>query len=283
MANQRFSEKYGLASQPGSKPDDHLLGWVREAITNEIRGFVDNPPSTSLPVINIYALFRPYIWQVLDKEPPGNPMGGPWSFYIPKALMQCSWWQFYDIVQQLCQLIRQQWGAEHSVDFSNMISAVLVREGIPWKIENCEIVRALALPIQEQVREASALLTNPRFEGPDEQFKKAIGCLNQRPEPDEENCVKDAVGALEGVVNILADTTGVQLNTLLNREPFRSGIDPTIRQSIEKLYAYRGAAPGVGHSQVGPATVGILEATWVLATSATTILYLVSKFPSEFS
>ncbi len=279
MANQRFSDTYGFAPQPDSKPDDHLPGWVREAITNEIRGFVDNPPLASLPGIDVYALFRPYIWQVLDREPPGNPMGGPWSFYIPKTLMECLWWQFYDIVQQISQLVSQQWGDECSINISERVNTVFAREGIPWKIEDGEVVRALAPSIQEQIREASALLTNPRFEGPDEQFKRAIGCMNQRPGPDEENCVKDAVGALEGVANIIAGTTGAQLNTLLHQEPFQSGIHPTIRQSIEKIYAYRGAAPGVGHSQVGPATVSIAEATWVLATSAATILYFVAKFP----
>ncbi len=105
-----------------------------------------------------------------------------------------------------------------------------------------------------------------------------IDCLNQRPEPDEENCVKDAVGALEAVANIVAGTAGVQLNTMLNQEPFRSGIHPTIRQSIEKIYAYRGAAPGVGHGQVGPSVVGVSEAIWVLATTAATIIYFVAKF-----
>jgi len=279
MASKRFSDRYGFAPQPNPKPDDYQPGWVREAITNEIRGFVSNKPSASLPNIDIYALLRPYVWQVLDREPPSNPMGGPWAMYIPRTLQQCAWWQFYDILQQISQLISEQWGEEHTSDFSSKVNAVLAREGIPWKMEDSEVVRALAPPIQEQIRGASTLLTNPRFEGPDEQFKKAINCLNQRPEPDEENCVKDAVGALEAVANIIAGTTEVQLNTLLNQEPFRSGIHQTIRQSIEKIYAYRGAAPGVGHGQVGPSVVGVTEAIWVLAATAATIIYFVSKFP----
>ncbi len=278
MTDQRFSESYGFAPQPDFKPDEYLPGWVREAITNEIRDFVSNQPSTSLPVINIYAMFRPYIWQVLNREPPGNPMGGPWVMYIPRTLQQCEWWQLYDILQQLSQLISKKWGEEYSVDFSNRINEILSREGIPWKMENSEIVRTLSPPIQEQIREAHVLLTNPKFEGPDEQFQKAIDCLNQRPELDEENCVKDAVGALEAVANIIAGTTGVQLNNLLNQEPFRSDIHPAIRQSIEKIYAYRGAAPGVGHGRVGPSVVGTAEAIWVLATTAATIIYFISKF-----
>ena len=277
--NQRFSERHGFAPQPDPKPDDYLPGWVREAITNEIRSVISNQPSTSLPVIDIYALFRPHIWQVLDREPPGNPMGGPWQYYIPRTLMQSSWWQFYDILEQISQLINEQWGEEYTADFYHAVNTALAREGIPWKIEGVEVIRNLAPRIAEQIQEARVLMTGPRFEGPDEQFRRAINCLNQRPEPDEENCVKDAVGALEAVANVVAGTTAAQLNTLLNQEPFRSGIHPTIRQSIEKVYAYRGAAPGVGHGQVGPSVVGLEEAIWVLGTTAATIIYFVSKFP----
>jgi len=281
MTDSLFSERYGFAPQPDRKPDDHLPGWVREAITNEIGGFISNKPSTSLPDIDIYALFRPYIWQVLDREPPGNPLGGPWNFYIPRTLMQCSWWQFYDILEQVARLVDQQWEGQYTNSFSGRINAILAREGMQWELENGELVRVFNPQIDKQIKEVRVLLTNPTCKGPDEQFAKALDCLNKRPQPDEENCVKDAVGALEAVANIIAGTTGVQLNTLIDREPFRSNIHPTIRQAVEKIYAYRGAAPGVGHGQVGPATVGIAEATWVLAACAATILYLVSKFPQQ--
>ena len=259
--------------------DDYLPGWVREAITNEIREFVQNKPSIELPDLELYSLFRPYIWQVLQRQPPTNPYGGPWAMYIPRTLLQCSWYQCYDILEQISRLINQQWGQEYSVELSERVNAVLARNGIPWKIEQCQVIRTLHPQVEEQIQEVRALLTNPKFKGPDEQYEKALGYLNRRPEPDEENCVKDAVGAMEAVANIIAGTDGVQLNTLLDREPFRSSIHPTIRQSIEKIYAYRGAAPGVGHGQVGPSVVGLAEARWALATSAAIILYFVSKFP----
>jgi len=207
MINSLFSERYGFAPQPDPKPDDHLPGWIREAITNEIRVLVNNQPTDSLPDGEFYALFRPYVWQVLDSEPPSNPLGGPWKFYIPKTLQKCTWWQFYDILELISKLANQQWGDEYSQEFSSRVNTLLAREGIPWKMEKSEVIRALAPMIQEQIGATSALLANPRFKGPDEQFRKAIDSLNQRPEPDEENCVKDSVGALEAVANIVACTT----------------------------------------------------------------------------
>jgi hypothetical protein len=280
MAEPLFSGRQGLAPRTRPQADDYLPSWVREAVTNEVGGFVQNKPSALLPELAVYPLFRPHIWRVLKRQPPSSPMGGPWAFYIPRTMSECSWWEFYDILEQISQLVIQGWGERYLPIFSEKINAVLARDGSPWRLDQGRVVRTLSPMVIKQIQEVHTLLANPRFEGPDEQFVKAVNYLNKRPDPDEENCVKDAVGAMEAVANIIAGTTGVQLNTLLDREPFRLAIHPTIRQAIAKIYAYRGAAPGVGHGQVGASTVGLAEATWVLDTSAATILYFASKFPN---
>lgn len=279
MAELLFSEREGFVPRPDLQADDYLPTWVREAVTNEVRDFVQNKPSPQLPDLAIYLLFRPYISKVLRREPPGSPMGGPWAYYIPRTLAQCSCWQFYDVLEDISQLIARGWGEEYLATFSANITTILARDGIPWSLDQGQVVRTLNPQVAKQIQEVCTLLANPKFIGPDEQFDKAVRFLNKRPNRDEKNCVKDAVGAVEAVANIIAGTTGVQLNTLLDREPFRSGIHPAIRQAIAKIYAYRGAAPGVGHGQVGPSEVGLAEAIWVLAASAATILYFVSKFP----
>jgi len=161
---------------------------------------------------------------------------------------------------------------------SEKVNTILARDGIPWRLDHQgRVIRAFNPQVARQIQEVRTLLTNPRFQGPDEQFERAIGYMSQRPEPEEENCVKDAIGAVEAVANILAGTTGVQLNRLLDREPFSSAIHPVIREAIEKIYAYRGAAPGVAHGQVGPSVVSLAEAMWVLSISAATILYFTEK------
>jgi hypothetical protein len=273
-----FSERNQFAPIPEPKSDDYLPGWVRESVTNAMRAFVDDRSPGHLPYLDLYSLFRPYIWQVLEREPPGNPMGGPWEMYIPRTLQQCEWWQFYDIIEEICRLIKKDWGQEYVPLLSVTIDAILAKDGIPWTLNSGRVERRLNSQAASVIQKAHALVANPRFKGPDEQFERALGYFNKRPEPDEETCVKDAVGAVEATANIIAGTTNVQLNDLLNRKPFRSGIHPTIRQAIDKVYAYRGAAPGVAHGQVGPSSVEISDATWVLTVCAGTIVYMVDKF-----
>jgi hypothetical protein len=280
MTEGLFSEREGLAAEPETHADDYLPPWVREDVTNAIKDFVESNPPVAYAGLDLYSLFRPYIWRVLQRQPPTSPAGGPWAMYIPRTLAQCSWWQFYDIIEQISERIVRQWGLEHIPAFSQRVNTILARDGISWRLDHQgRVIRALNPQVARQIRETRILLATPRFQGPDEEFERALGLLNRRPDPDKENCVKDAVGAMEAVANIIAGTTGEQLNRLLGREPFTSGIHPAIRQAIDKVYAYRGAAPGVGHGQVGPSVVGLAEAIWVLAMSASTILYLASKFP----
>jgi len=281
MVNPSFSERHGFAPIPEPKNNDHLPGWVRDDIVKKLNNFINAEFTFSSLDTELYQVIKPYISRVLLSKPPQSPLGGPFAFYLPRVLSECRWWQFYDILEEIAQLVGHESRHEVSDELAEIINASLSREGIPWKIENGKIVRAFNEQIQSVIDEVHVLLTNPDFKGPDEQFQKAIEHLNRRPEPDEENCVKDAVGAIEGVANILCRTSGEQLNRLLNREPFQSDIHPTIKLSIDKIYAYRGAASGVAHGQVGPAVVGIEEASWVLTVSAATILYLVAKFSAK--
>ena len=64
----------------------------------------------------------------------------------------------------------------------------------------------------------------------------------------------------------------------MNQEPYKSGLHPTIRQAIEKIYAYRGAAPGVAHGRVGPSMVELSDATWISTVCAGTLIYITEKF-----
>lgn len=279
--NRLFSEREGPIQPAQVQAPDYLPKWVREAIPQAVGDLVAHTGVTrGTSRLNVYPIFKPHIWKVLGTHPPTNPSGGPFHYYIPAVFERCSWNECYDILEEICQRARQvERGEEHVAEFTSNISAILAGAGIPWKMEQGKVVRRFGTMETRQIAKVTTLLSDPRFRGPDEQFAKALDHLNRRPTPDEENCVKDAVGALEGVANIIAGTTQKQLNVLLGAEPFRSGLNAIVTQAIEKLYAFRGALPGAAHSQVGPAVADLADATWTLSIAAATIIYLVSKFP----
>lgn len=281
MADPLFSEREGFAPKMGVQTDDYLPGWVREAIKNEITDLAEKTAMVSIIAykLNLYPIFRPYIWKVMGVKPPGSPQGGPYAYYIPKVLEQCPWYMFYDALEEVANAIKLQLGEEYFAKFLERINSLLGKEGIAWQYDiRGKFERTLHPSIKKLIEQAQFVISDPRFQGPDLQLQKAISHLNKRPEPDEENCIKDSVGALEGVANFIAGTTGAQLNQLIDIEPFRSRLPATIRESIKKVYAYRGNAPGASHALLGEPVVDLSDAKWVLAISTATILYLVEKF-----
>lgn len=159
------------------------------------------------------------------------------------------------------------------------VNDLLAEFGLAWVFKEGNINRFLPEPLATSLEEARwALRQDAQFKGPDEQFAKAIGHLNKRPEPDAQNAIKDAVGALEGVARIIAKDPKVELDEALKKEPFTPGLHRVLREGIGRIYGYKGDAPGVGHGQVGSEKPGLPEAEFVVGTCAAAILMLYKKF-----
>jgi len=127
------------------------------------------------------------------------------------------------------------------------------------------------------VREAAILLGDSRFAGPDEQFRKAVDFLRGQPTPDVENCIKDAVGALEAIAQLLAGKDAKEgLPRIVDRLASQRTIPGSLAEGIKKVYGYRGDTPGVAHGMTQKqATVD--EAELVLNMCAAYIVYLARK------
>ncbi|MDP2935755.1 MAG: hypothetical protein Q8O86_04620 [Dehalococcoidia bacterium] len=286
MSEQPFSQRHSLAPAPSPQRDDHLPPSVRAELAITFRdcaseGLFGGTPEPAVldELYNIlYNRLKPLIWKVLQRQPPGNPMGGPWNYYIPELINKCEWWQFYDICEEMYKVALKYGNKEGGGIFAQRANALFAREGVAWRFSGGSIERAYNPLVAETLEQARTLLQDPKYEGADEHFQKALDHLNRRPEPDKENCVKDAVGAVEATARIICGDPKAKLSDILGKEPFRSGIHPTLRVAIERLYAYRGDVGGVAHGQVGPSQVGIEEANWALTMAAATILYLSDKF-----
>ena len=219
---------------------------------------------------------------------------------LRKLVRGCKWNEFYDVCESCHHFFTSIQGKSYPTSrviglhfaqwpdgtipdglaskFSEQLNTLFEDHGMGYRLNNGRIERFGSDFTSKAIQETRVLLRDLRFKGPDEQFEKAIGFLSQRPEPDTENCVKDAIGAVEGVTRIISKANKLDLRKLLEREPFRSGIHGTLNEALKKLYAYRGAAGGVARGQEGESVVGIQEAQLVLTVSAGAIHYLVNKF-----
>lgn len=199
------------------------------------------------------------------------------STAIERLLMECDWYQFYDIYEVIrASLPHETWRHDRK-ELTEQLNALFREEQLGFEMVEGKVEKIGSGFIDAKVKEARYLLKEPEFKGSDTQFEKAIKALNIRPNPDVENCVKDTVGAIESVGRILAHDDKALLDDII-KEMAKKGIIPKpLDQSIQKLYAYRGDQPGVAHGLVGASKVTADEAEFVLAMSAAIIIYLVKK------
>ena len=159
--------------------------------------------------------------------------------------------------------------------FIYAFNEVLLRNYVGYELREGRIERVGAREAEAAIAEARAILRDPNLAGPDEQFQKAIAHFNRRPKPDVENCVKDAVGAVEALARVLLNDSSILLSKAIKKIGEEKGIHPTLQKLVESLYAYRGDAEGAAHGKTGvKASVTEADAEFVLHTSAACIVYL---------
>ncbi|MDE2837033.1 MAG: hypothetical protein OXL97_05930 [Chloroflexota bacterium] len=273
MSQIPFPVREGINRNEQLLPPEELPDHVREKLLADMRSIAED----ALRFQDLlYEQMCPIIARVLNKTLPAQPQGGPFRYYVPKTVKECSWVDFYDICEVTHKCILAS-GYDANT-FANDTNSYWGHYGIAWKYETGWVVRTRPDQTQQDIKKAFQLVSTPEYQSVNEQYAKAIGHLNRRP-PDYENAVGDAVGAIERMAKIIAGQPNRVLSQLTTRPPLNGSVHRTLLAIIDKLYAYRGDQSE--HGGVGKAAIGPAEAEFILATSANTIIYLASKFPAR--
>ena len=196
------------------------------------------------------------------------------SSEIEDLIMKCQYWQFYDICEVMWQSLEYEWDRD---SLSDEINTLFREEHMGFELRDGKVEKIGSGFIDARIKEARYLLKEPEFTGADKHFEKALKALNTRPNPDVENCVKDAISAIESVGRIIFNDEKALLSDIIRKMARNKTIPKPLDEAIQKVYAYRGDQPGVAHGLVGTSKVTIDEAEFVLAMSAAIIIYLVKK------
>ena len=202
-----------------------------------------------------------------------------WNFrnFVRTEVLPGGWYRFYDLVEILWELLED----DYRDSYGNEVNAILRRNFIGYELRDGRVERVGASPADATIAEARGILRDARFQGPNDQFLKAIGFHSQRPAPDVENCVKEAVGAVEGMARILLRNDSMLLSDAAKELVKRGKIPTTLRKAFDGIYAYRGDAEGVGHGRTGEPEVRVEDAEFVLNSSAALIVYLARLYGVE--
>jgi tetratricopeptide (TPR) repeat protein len=259
-----FSKRYGLRPTPQGLMYEDVPERARVGLFHIVRHFFEDE---YLDLYNVLCIAL--------RVPLNTSLANVYlaSGAIEDLIMNCQWWQFYDA----CEVLWQSSLKYTRDELAEEINTLFREEHLGFELREGKVEKTGSGFIDARVKEARYLLKEPEFKGADEHFEKALKALNIRPNPDVENCIKDAVAAIESVGRIIVNDEKPLLSDII-KEMAKSKIIPKpLDEAIQKIYAYRGDQPGVAHGLVGASKVTVDEAEFVLAISAAIIIYLVKK------
>ena len=263
MSSDLFSERYGLRPTPQGLVYEDVPDRARVGLFHIVRQFLEDE------YLELYDVLCVALRVPLNTHRANVYLA---SGAIEELIMNCQWWQFYDACEVLWQYLK------YTRDkLAEEINTLFREEHLGFELREGKVEKTGSGFIDARVEEARYLLKEPEFKGADEHFEKALKALNIRPNPDVENCAKDAVAAIESVGRIIVNDEKALLSDVIKKMAKSEIIPKPLDEAIQKIYAYRGDQPGVAHGLVGASKVTVDEAEFVLAMSAAIIIYLVKK------
>jgi hypothetical protein len=156
-------------------------------------------------------------------------------------------------------------------------------ENLVFHLSDGQFHRRGRAQTQKVFERVGAVLANPKLEKVKNHYNKARKFFDARPTPDLENCVKEALCALEACIEILTAKNASKefektIRQLQGNRP--NQIPSPIGEGMIKLHSYRGSGQGVAHASLQGNRVALVDTELVLSLVASYITYLVDLFPS---
>lgn len=236
--------------------------------------------------------------QRIARQPPNsyNPLLGAGDNQAKAdaeaALASLKWERAYDFCERLYSHLPQDAGRWVDNDafevttpksdvqkyVASELERIFLEEGLAFQFSEGLVRRRGRRHTVDQATRAQVVLGDSRLASARKHFEKALQFFRNPTNPDYENCVKEAVCAVEAAGKALfptakAATLGDLAKWFLATKDY--AVPKALVKTIEGLYGYRSGGEGVGHGGAagGVATTEVAE--YVLSVSASQIIYLV--------
>ncbi len=191
--------------------------------------------------------------------------------YIASLVREAEWDLFYELIEILARWVKP----DYADWLHNAVNELMLTNYLAYRMVDGRVERVGTELEDLVVAEARGILRDPELSGPNDQFLKAVGFLSRRPEPDKENCVKDAVGAVEGMARVLLSNHSILLSDAIKKIGDEKGVHKTLQKLFQDLYAFRGDAEGAAHGSSGAGyQISTAGAEITLNTAGAMIVYL---------
>ncbi|WP_336759231.1 hypothetical protein [Aeromonas hydrophila] len=161
---------------------------------------------------------------------------------------------------------------------ANEIERLFLEENLAFEFSDGVVRRRGRRHTEDTATRAQVVMGDSRLNESRKHYAKALHFFRSPTSPDYENCVKEAVCAVEAAGKALfpaskAATLGDLAKWFLKTNDYE--IPKALVKTIEGIYAYRSGGNGVGHggAEGGIATLEVAE--YILSVTASQIIYFV--------
>ena len=206
------------------------------------------------------------------------------------ALDELSWDKVYDFCERLYGRLAQDVGyhpqndeyfeittrkSEVQAYIEGEIQRLFAEEGLAFEFSEGLIRRRGRKHSTELTTRAQVVLGDPALSSARRHYDKALQFFRNREKPDYENCVKEAVCAVEAAGKALfPQAKAATLGDLAKWLP-NAGVPKALAQIVTAIYAYRSGGDGIGHGGAAGGVASQEVAEFALAVCASQIIYFV--------
>lgn len=225
------------------------------------------------------------------------------SFYLEvyEAIDRMDWFRVYIFCERTYEHLLQasgyyeygdepeSWVETESISdvrtrYENEINLIIAEENLDFQFVDGKFQRSGRAQTQKSIRRMGTVLADPILSNVRKHDNKAREFLDLLPEADAENCIKEAICALEACLETLSGLPASQNFAREIKKVQGDGarqIPVILIESMIRIHAYHGSGQGVAHAALSGSKVSELEAELVLNLVASYVTYLVDLFRTE--
>ena len=279
MLDGYFSKRYRLRPQPIGLIYEQVPESARTGLCQILDGYFQNSTITTNQLhFNISNAVHTDQENTSGKVP---KLPRDTRKAIEKLIMECEWWQFYDI----CEVIPRSLNPYYSnttvrADIHEKINMLFKNEKLGFEIVDGGLVEKVDANFSDaSIKNTRYLIKDPNFKEAGELFERALKEVYYKTQPDFDKCINDMLLATEAVAKIV-NNGDVKLSSfieIIDNLTEKGMIPRQIDGVIRNTYLLMGDSSKRTYGTNGATDIGVDEAEFVLAITAAIITYMITK------
>lgn len=256
MSQTPFGQRHGLSGPPvGTLVREDVPNGLRTKLIEVLKAMKLTSFGFDFDGIKLRSLFH----QVMNSRPPDRSDlldNGYNAFRETQQLIyDCEWFQFYEIVEELAQLLRKEDGRGRVPPcggrFADTMNEAFARWSVGWQLVDGKVIIRGDEAFEGTLKTAIALLEErqPTAAG---HLRFARDAISVRPQPNTHGAVTHATSAVECVLSEITTGKKKGLSDYLQENP--GLFHPALRDGLAKIYAYASDVARHGKEGTRPAT-----------------------------